>query len=88
MLLLSQLSGLDFNRTYFKTSKTKVMKTVFYTFVLLAGLSSCKSVGKMVEKGEYDKAFNYAISKLEGEKNKKTEYVKALEKAFSKIHQC
>jgi hypothetical protein len=39
-----------------------------------------------VEKGEYDKAFNYAISKLEGEKNKKTEYVKALEKAYSKLN--
>ena len=86
MLLLSQLSGLYFNRTYFKTSKTKVMKTLFYTFIVLAGLSSCKSVEKMVEKGEYDKAFNYAISKLEGEKNKKTEYVKALEKAFSKLN--
>jgi len=39
----------------------------------------------MVEKGEYDKAFNYAIKKLEGERNKKTEYVKALEKAYSKL---
>ena len=62
------------------------MKTIFYTFVVLAGLSSCKSVEKMVEKGEYDKAFNYAISKLEGEKNKETEYVKALEKAFVKLN--
>ena len=86
MLLLSQLSGLDFNRTYFKTSKTKVMKTLFYTFIVLAGLSFCKSVEKMVGKGEYDKAFNYAISKLQGEKNKKTEYVKALEKAYSKLN--
>jgi hypothetical protein len=39
----------------------------------------------MVEKGEYDKAFNYAIKKLEGERNKKTEYVKALEKAYFKL---
>lgn len=62
------------------------MKTIFYTFVLLAGLSSCKSVEKMVEKGEYDKAFNFAISKLEGEKNKKTAYVKALEKAYAKLN--
>lgn len=54
----------------------------------MAGLASCKSVEKMVEKGEYDKAFNYAISKLEGEKNKKTEYVEALEKAYSKLNEC
>ena len=61
------------------------MKTLFYTLVIVAGLTSCKSVEKMVEKGEYDRAFNYSISKLQGEKNKKTEYVKALEKAYSKI---
>lgn len=61
------------------------MKTLFYTFVIVAGLASCKSVEKMVEKGEYDRAFNYSISKLQGEKNKKTEYVKALEKVYSKL---
>lgn len=52
----------------------------------MALLASCKSVNKMVEKGEYDKAFSYAISKLQGEKNKKTEYVKGLEKAFAKLN--
>jgi len=39
----------------------------------------------MVESGNYDEAFSYAVSKLRGEKNKKTEYVKALEKAFDKL---
>ena len=86
VLLLFCVFSYYFDRIYFKTPKTKIMKTIFYTFVVLAGLSSCKSVEKMVEKGEYDKAFNYAISKLEGEKNKETEYVKALEKAFSKLN--
>jgi len=62
------------------------MKAVFYSIVFMALLASCKSVEKMVEKGEYDKAFSYAISKLQGEKNKKTEYVKALEKAFDKLN--
>lgn len=62
------------------------MKTVFYSIVLLAMLASCKSVEKMVEKGEYDKAFSYAISKLQGEKNKKTAYIKGLEKAFAKLN--
>ncbi|MBK8624441.1 MAG: hypothetical protein IPN86_02325 [Saprospiraceae bacterium] len=62
------------------------MRTLFYTLILLVGIFSCKSVEKMVEKGEYDKAFSYAIDKLEGEKNKKTEYVKALEKAYFKLN--
>ncbi len=64
------------------------MKTVFYTIVLASLLSSCKSVEKMVEKGEYNKAFYYAISKLQGDKTKKTEYVKALEKAYSKLNRA
>ena len=62
------------------------MKAVFYAIVFMALLASCKSVNKMVEKGEYDKAFSYAISKLQGEKNKKTEYVQGLEKAFAKLN--
>ncbi|MGB4840601.1 MAG: hypothetical protein WBP08_16475 [Saprospiraceae bacterium] len=62
------------------------MKTVFYTFILMVGILSCRSVDKMVEKGEYDKAFDYALSKLQGEKNKKTEYVKAIEKAYFKLN--
>ncbi len=86
VLLLFCVFSYYFDRIYFKTPKTKIMKTIFYTFVVLAGLSSCKSVEKMVEKGEYDKAFNYTISKLEGEKNKETEYVRALEKAFVKLN--
>ncbi len=62
------------------------MKTIIYTSIFIVGLISCKSVEKMVEKGEYDRAFNYSISKLQGEKNKKTEYVKALEKAYFKLN--
>ena len=62
------------------------MKTALYTTLFFVGFISCKSVEKMVEKGEYDRAFNYSISKLQGEKNKKTEYVKALEKAYFKLN--
>ncbi|MBK7638037.1 MAG: hypothetical protein IPJ13_29980 [Saprospiraceae bacterium] len=62
------------------------MKTLFYTLVLIAAFFSCRSVEKMVEKGEYERAFNYSISKLQGEKNKKTEYIKALEKAYFKLN--
>lgn len=62
------------------------MKTLFYTLIIVATFSSCRSVEKMVDKGEYDRAFNYSISKLQGEKNKRTEYVKALEKAYFKLN--
>lgn len=86
MLLLVDCFSLKNNETFiFKTSKTKVMKAFFYTLMLLVGIASCRSVEKMVERGEYDRAFNYAISKLQGEKNKKTEHVKGLEKAYAKL---
>lgn len=62
------------------------MRRFVYIFVILTSMLACKSVSKMVEKGEYDKAFNYAIKKLTGEKNKKTEYVKALEKTYVKLN--
>lgn len=62
------------------------MRKFIYLFIAIISFASCKSVSKMVEKGEYDQAFNYAIKKLTGEKNKKTEYVKALEKAYAKLN--
>ena len=48
---------------------------------------ACKSIETMVEKGEYEKAFNYAVDKLAGEKNKKTKYVKGLEKAYRELNE-
>ncbi|MCZ2100792.1 MAG: hypothetical protein LC107_04555 [Chitinophagales bacterium] len=62
------------------------MKRFVYMLVMMTSMMACKSVSKMVEKGEYDKAFDYSIKKLTGEKNKKTEYVKALEKAYTKLN--
>lgn len=56
-----------------------------YTLSLALLIVSCRSVNKMVEKGEYDKAFDYSVAKLSGAKNKKTEYVKALEKAYDRL---
>jgi len=77
---------MSISKHIYRPLKTKVMKAVFYFIVFMSLLASCKSVSKMVEKGEYDKAFSYAISKLQGEKNKKTEYVQGLEKAFAKLN--
>ena len=61
------------------------MKTFMYMLSITLLLVSCKSVNKMVEKGEYAKAFDYAISKLSGARNKKKEHVMGLEKAYSKL---
>ena len=49
--------------------------------------TSCSSVRKMVDKGEYDDAISYSVRKLQGKKNKKRKYVEALEKAFAKVTQ-
>ena len=46
---------------------------------------SCKSIDKLVERGQYDEAIVLATKKLAGKKNKKTSYVRNLEKAFDKI---
>lgn len=62
------------------------MKAILYTLLTLSLITSCKSIDKMVEKGEYDKAFEYAIDKLAGEKNKETKYVKGLEKAYRELN--
>ena len=61
------------------------MKTLLYTLFALLLFSACRSVEKLVEKGQYDEAIVLAARKLAGKKKKKTKHVKALEKAFSKI---
>lgn len=62
------------------------MKYLLYTLALLTTLSSCRSVQKMVDQGEYDQAIDYAVRKLSGKEKKKTKYVKALERAFAKVN--
>lgn len=61
------------------------MKNLIYLFVAFLLLSSCTSVGKLVDEGRYDDAISAAVKKLSGKKNKKTEYVEYLEKAFNKV---
>jgi hypothetical protein len=70
----------------YKPSKPITVRTILYTMLLALALVSCKSIETMVEKGEYEKAFNYAVDKLAGEKNKKTKYVKGLEKAYRELN--
>jgi len=61
------------------------MRTLLLFIVLTIALGSCKSVQKMVDKGDYDGAIAFAAKKLQGKENKKTKYVKGLERAFKKI---
>lgn len=64
------------------------MKNLLYTFLglslSLSLLTSCASVDKMVERGDYDEAIRLATKKLAGKK-KKEEYVIAMERGFEKI---
>lgn len=61
------------------------MKNLLYIILGLILISSCRSIDKMVDQGQYDEAIIFAAEKLAGKKNKKTKYVKGLEKAFAKI---
>jgi hypothetical protein len=61
------------------------MKNLIYLFVAFWVISSCTSIGKLVEEGRYDDAITSAVNKLQGKKKKKTEHVEYLEKAFNKV---
>lgn len=62
------------------------MKLLSYTTIIcLFLLSSCKSIEKMVDRGQYDEAIFFALGKMEGKKNKKTKHVQGVEEAFRKI---
>lgn len=63
------------------------MKKLLYTLIVITLISSCRSIEKLVEKGQYDEAIVLATKKLAGKKNKKTDHIQALEKAFAKITQ-
>ncbi len=61
-------------------------KTFISAILFLFTFTSCVSVRETIESGNYDKAIDMAISKLKGKRNKKDEYVKALELAFAKAN--
>lgn len=63
------------------------MKSLLPFLSLIILFSSCANVNKMIDRGEYDKAINELVQKLEGKKDKKKEYVLALEYAFQKAQE-
>ncbi len=62
------------------------MKNLLLLASFFVLITSCTSVQKLVEKGKYDKAINLSLKKLKGKKDKKTKYVKSLERAFAKAN--
>ncbi len=58
----------------------------FSIFLLCATLlfASCRSTQKMVERGDYDEAIDFAVRKLRGKRKKSIEHVQGLETAFRK----
>lgn len=62
------------------------MKWIIYTLGFTLLISSCRSVQKLVDKGDYDGAIYLAAKKLHGKKNKKTKHIQGLEEAFSKVN--
>ncbi len=62
------------------------MKNLIYTLTLILLFISCKSINTLIEQGRYDEALEYSAKQLIGKKNKKTKYVKALEKAYAELN--
>ena len=62
------------------------MKNLILPLLAMALLSSCASVDKMLDKGDYDGLINLAVRKLSGKK-KKEAYVIALEEGLAKVTQ-
>lgn len=60
------------------------MKNLFYTILTICLLSSCSSINKMVERGDYESAIRLAQRKLQGDARKSTKKIKYLEEAFHK----
>ena len=63
------------------------MKKIIYTLLTVVLITSCRSIDKMVESGNYDQALKFGVDKLRGQKNKKTKFVKGLEKAYAKLNE-
>lgn len=61
------------------------MRLAITLLVTLLLVTSCRSVQKMVDRGQYDQAIAFAARKLHGKSEPKTKYVQGLEEAFAKV---
>jgi hypothetical protein len=62
------------------------MRTLIFTLSLIITMVSCASISKMVRSGQYDEAFNYAISKIRRGHTLNAEHINGLEVAFEKLN--
>lgn len=79
------ISNLDTSLRQLNLHVMRIFTLTIASVLLL--FSSCKNIEKMVDKGDYDQAIRLAVDNLEGKKNKKTKYVKALEKAYRRVNE-
>ena len=56
------------------------------TLLIVFLSSSCKNVQRMIDKGNYEQAFEYSVNKLAGNSNQKTTHVQALEQAYLRLN--
>ncbi len=59
------------------------MKALYFILIISLFIS-CRSVDKLIEKGNYDEAISLLVNKIAGKKNKKDEHLVSLENAFVK----
>lgn len=60
--------------------------SLFATIGLMLLTSSCANHLKMIERGQYDKAFYRSLDRIEGKKNKREKFVAYAEEAFQKAN--
>lgn len=63
------------------------MKNLTLLFALFLLVSSCTSIEKLVDQGDYNGAVLLAIKRLQSQKKKSTKNVRGLEEAFAKINE-
>ncbi|MCB0685744.1 MAG: hypothetical protein KDC53_04445, partial [Saprospiraceae bacterium] len=60
------------------------MKALIYILATAAMISSCRSVEKLIDQGDFDTAMLKSMRKLSGKEQLKEKYVVAIEEAFAK----
>ena len=63
------------------------MKAIIYTLVITFLISSCNTIEKMVQKGQYDEAFTYSVNYMRRAKKRKLKYVKAMEESYRRLNE-
>ena len=67
----------------------KNITLVFISLLIISSCSSAKKAEKSIESGDYDKAFNIAVTKLSEDKHKKShqKLIPSLQEAYKKANE-